>query len=102
METEFNNYVAQKDQEIQKEQVALQNMANEELFVMNNTINDAIATFIAKYNQEKKFAMILLSQGDIPNDGATTLGNPVVAADPSLDITNDVLAGLNAEYNASK
>lgn len=102
MEIEYNQYVAQKDQELQQEQVKMQNTANEELLVMNNTINDAINTFIVKYNKEKKFAMILLSQGDIPNDGATNLGTPVLTADPALDITTDVLAGLNAEYKASK
>jgi outer membrane protein len=102
MEAEYNQYVATKDQELQQEQIKMQNTANEELLVMNNTINDAINTFIVKYNQEKKFAMILISQGDIPNDGATNLGAPVLTADPSLDITSDVLAGLNAEYNASK
>lgn len=102
MEVEYNQYVATKDQELQQEQIKMQNTANEELLVMNNTINDAINTFIVKYNQEKKFAMILISQGDIPNDGATNLGTPVLTADPSLDITSDVLAGLNAEYNASK
>lgn len=102
MEAEYNKYVAQKDQEIQEEQIKLQNITNEELLVMNNTVNDAINTFITKYNQEKKFAMILISQGDIPNDGATNIGTPVLTADPSLDITTDVLTGLNAEYNASK
>ena len=101
-ELEYNQYVAKKDQELQQEQIKMQNTANEELLVMNNTVNDAINTFIAKYNQEKKYAMILISQGDIPNDGATNLGNPVLTADPSLDITDDVLAGLNAEYNATK
>lgn len=102
MEVEYNQYLAQKDQEIQQEQAKMQNTANEELLVMNNTVNDAINTFIVKYNQEKKFAMILLSQGDIPNDGATNLGNPVLTANPALDITADVLAGLNAEYKATK
>ena len=102
MEAEYNQYLAQKDQEIQQEQAKMQATANEELLVMNNTVNDAINTFIAKYNQEKKFAMILLTHGDIPNDGATNLGAPVLTADPSLDITADVLAGLNAEYKASK
>lgn len=102
MEVEYNQYVAQKDKELQQEQLKMQNTANEEILVMNNTINDAINTFIVKYNQEKKYAMILMSQGDIPNDGATNLGTPVLTADPSLDITADVLAGLNAEYKASK
>ena len=101
-ELEYNQYVAKKDQELQQEQIKMQTTANEELLVMNNRVNDAINTFIAKYNQEKKYAMILISQGDIPNDGATNLGNPVLTADPSLDITDDVLAGLNAEYKATK
>ena len=90
-EIEFTNYANQKNNEI-----------NEELLVMNNQINDAIATFVAKYNKEKQYAMILLSQGDANDDGIVTLGTPVLTADPSLDITNDVLAGLNAEYIASK
>ena len=102
LETEYNTFLSQKDQEIAQEQLALQNTYNEEMFVMNNLVNDAINTFIQKYNAEKGYAMILISQGDIPEDGATTLGTPVLTADPSLDITSDVIAGLNDEYNATK
>ncbi len=80
-EIEFNNYAAQKQQEIQEEQV-----------VMMNQLGDAIQTFIAKYNEEKQYAMILTNTG----------GAPVITADASLDITDDVLAGLNEEYIASK
>ena len=90
-EIEFTNYANLKNNEI-----------NEELLVMNNQINDAIGTFVAKYNAEKKYAMILVSQGDVPGDGIVTLSAPVLTADPSLDITNEVLAGLNEEYIASK
>ena len=80
-EADFNAYAAQKQQEIQEEQM-----------VMMNQIGDAIKTYIEKYNQEKKYAMILTSQG----------GTPVLTADPSLNITEDVIAGLNAEYIANK
>lgn len=80
-ETEFNTYAAQKQQEIQEEQM-----------VMMNQIGDAIKTYIEKYNAEKQYAMILTSQG----------GAPVITADPSLNITEDVIAGLNAEYIANK
>ena len=48
-ETEFNTYAAQKQQEIQEEQM-----------VMMNQIGDAIKTYIEKYNAEKKYAMILI------------------------------------------
>ena len=90
-EIEFNNYANQKNNEI-----------NEELLVMNNQINDAIVTFVKKFNEENKYAMILLSQGDLDGDGMVTLSAPVLTADPSLDITDEVLAGLNEEYIATK
>ncbi len=80
-EIEFNNYAAQKQQEINEEQV-----------VMMNQLGDAIQTFITKYNEEHKYAMILTNSG----------GAPVIAADPSLDITEAVLAGLNEEYIKTK
>ena len=80
-ELEFNNYAAQKDQEIQEEQV-----------VMMNQLGDAIQTFINNYNEEKQYAMILTNSG----------GAPVITADKTLDITDDVLAGLNEEYIKSK
>ena len=80
-EIDFNNYAAQKQQEIQEEQV-----------VMMNQLGDAIQTFITKYNEEKQYAMILTNSG----------GAPVITADASLDITEDVLAGLNEEYIKTK
>ena len=80
----FNQYATQKQQEIAEEQQ-----------VMMNQIADAIKTFIDEYNAEKGYAMILTTQGDI-------LPAPVVTADPSLDITDDLLEGLNAAYVKSK
>jgi len=80
-EQEFNNYAAQKQQEIQEEQV-----------VMMNQLGDAIKTFLDKYNVDKQYAMILTNNG----------GAPVITADITLDITEDVLAGLNDEYIKTK
>ena len=80
-EIDFNNYAAQKQQEINEEQV-----------VMMNQLGDAIQTFINKFNEEKQYAMILTNSG----------GAPVITADPALDITDDVLAGLNEEYIKTK
>ena len=80
-ELEFNNYAAQKQQEINEEQV-----------VMMNQLGDAIQTYLTKYNEEKQFAMILINSG----------GAPVITANAALDITDDVLAGLNEEYIKSK
>lgn len=80
-EAEFNNYAAQKQAEIQEEQV-----------VMMNQLADAIKTFLDKYNEEKQYAMIITNNG----------GAPVITADQTLNITEDVLAGLNEEYIKSK
>ena len=80
-ELEFNNYAAQKQQEIQEEQV-----------VMMNQLGDAIQTFINKFNEEKQYAMIITNSG----------GAPVITADPNLDVTEAVLAGLNEEYIKTK
>ena len=60
----------------------------EEEAVMMRRVMDAIQTYITKYNQEKGYALIL--------------SVPVLAGDPSLNITQDVLAGLNEEYIKSK
>ncbi len=83
-QAEFQQYAAKKQQEI-----------NEEMAVMQNQIADAIKSFIDGYNAEKEYAMIIATQGDI-------LPAPVVAADPDLDITSDLLAGLNAAYVKEK
>ena len=80
-EIEFNNYAAQKQQEIQEEQV-----------VMMNQLGDAIQTFLDNYNKEKQYAMIITNSG----------GAPVITADPELDITEDVIAGLNEQYIKTK
>ena len=80
-ELEFNNYAAQKQQEINEEQV-----------VMMNQLGDAIQTYLTKFNEEKQYAMILTNSG----------GAPVITADPALDVTEAVLAGLNEEYIKTK
>ena len=80
-ELEFNNYAAQKQQEIQEEQV-----------VMMNQLGDAIKTFLDSYNAEKQYAMIITNSG----------GSPVITAGANLDITEDVLTRLNEEYIKTK
>ena len=83
-QAEFQNYALQKEQEI-----------NEEQAVMMNQLADAINTYIQKLNEEKQYALVLTTQGDI-------LSAPVVAGDASLDITDAVIAGLNEEYVKTK
>lgn len=86
-QVEFQNWVAQKEQEIQ-----------EENFVMTNQINNDIQKFVTKFNEDKDYAMILANQGDISG----IINFPVLVADPSLDITDAIIKGLNEEYIKSK
>ena len=60
----------------------------EEEAVMMRRVMDVIQTYITKYNEDKGYALIL--------------SVPVLAGDPSLNITQDILAGLNEEYIKSK
>ena len=80
-QADFNEYANQKNNEVIEEQT-----------VMMNQIADAIKTFIDKYNEDKKYTMILTNQS----------GVPVITADPSLDITDDVIAKINEEYIKEK
>ena len=80
----FNNYAAQKEQEMAEEQQ-----------VMMNQIADAIKTFIDKFNEEHKYAMIIATQGAL-------LPTPISCGDPDLDITDALLEGLNSEYVKNK
>jgi outer membrane protein len=83
-QNEFQQFAAQKQQEIAEEQQ-----------VMMNQLADAIHSYLVKYNEDKQFAMILTTQGNI-------LPAPVAVADTDLDVTDDILTGLNAEYVKSK
>ena len=80
-EAEFNNFANQTNNEIMEEQT-----------VMMNQLADAIKTYLDKYNAEKQYAMILTNQG----------GAPVITGAAYLDITDEVLAGLNEEYVKNK
>ena len=83
-QADFQNYAAQKQQEI-----------NEEQSVMMNQIADAIKTFVDKYAEEQGFAMVLTTQGEV-------LPAPVVTGNSDLDITQAIIDGLNEEYVKEK
>ena len=85
----------QQQQDYQQYVVRKQNEMAEEQQVMMNQIANAIQEFVNEYNAEKGYAMIIATAGSI-------LATPVVTADPKLDITEDLLAGLNAAYIKTK
>ena len=80
----FQQYAAQKQQEMAEEQQ-----------VMLNQIADAIKTWLDEFNAEKKYALIISTQGAV-------LPAPIATGDPELDITDEILEGLNAAYVKTK
>ena len=57
-----------------------------------NQIMDAIQTFVTAYNESKGYAMILANQ----------TAAPIMTANSGLDITDEIIAGLNEEYIKNK
>ena len=88
---------AEKQQQtLLQRQQDLQNLASqkqaelmEENEVMMNQVMDAITTYLERYNETHNFAAILTTS-------ATT--NVVIVGNPALDITAEIVEGLNSEY----
>lgn len=57
----------------------------------NNALRDSIQHYLASYNKDKKYALILSKAGD-----------NILYADKAYDITNEVIAGLNKAYKPAK
>ena len=53
----------------------------------NTALRDSIQHFLAKYNKDKKYSLILSKAGD-----------NLLYADKAFDITSEVIAGLNKAY----
>lgn len=88
------------EEKLQKEEQELMNYGRnmegtmqEEQAVLMNKISNAVKEYITKFNETKKYALILNS------NSMTTV---VLAGDPALDITNEVVEGLNKEYETAQ
>lgn len=91
---------AEKEENLQRTQQTLMQYRDnllaelsEEEQVMLNNINHNIQEFIKEYNAEKNYTLILSTNA---MTGTVLLGHP------SLDITMDVVAGLNKKHAESK
>ena len=81
---EFQQFGQQKQNELaEAQQVILNNIAN------------AVMEYVKKYNATHNYSVILSTQGNL-------LSQPVVTAAESLNITSELIEGLNAEYQANK
>ena len=57
----------------------------------NKALADSVHNYLAQFNKDKKYAMILAKSGD-----------NILYADKSLDITNEVIKGMNKAYKGMK
>ena len=82
LEKKQQSFVQHRDKEM--------NELAEQEQVMLNKIHYNITEYLKEFNSDYRFKIIL----------STTSGGPVMNADPSLDITQIVLEGLNKKYAA--
>jgi outer membrane protein len=84
-----NNSLQQRQANLQNEAAQKQQELAEESQVLLNQVMFAIQQYLEEYNQEHNFAAILTT---------TAASNVVIVGAPALDITQEIVEGLNAEY----
>ncbi len=82
-----------REQELQSLSQQKQMEMQEEQQVLFRRVMDALDKYLLKYNEDKKYALILNTSG------AT---NTILKGDSTLNITSSVVNGLNEEYVATK
>mgnify|MGYP006329720565 FL=1 len=85
----MQNSLLQRQQELQNYSQQKQIEMGEEEAVMINKVMDAIKTYVKKYNETHQYSLILTTS-------STT--QVVLEGNPALDITQNVVTGLNEEY----
>ncbi|MBQ0078052.1 MAG: OmpH family outer membrane protein [Bacteroidales bacterium] len=88
---ELQQYAAQKQNEFQQYAAQKQNELAEEQQVTLNNIANAIKEYVDVFRVENGYSLILSTQGDL-------LPAPVATADSTFDVTDAIIAGLNAKY----
>jgi outer membrane protein len=79
----------QREKDLNEEYSKIMSQLGEEEAVMSRKVVDAVQTYVKKYNVDKKYSLIL--------NAAT-----IIVGAPSMDITSEILNGLNQEYIANK
>lgn len=82
LERKGNDFETQRQQKLGE--------LSEEEQVLTNQVIHSVTEYIAKFNAGYRYKMILSTSGNVP----------ILHADPALNITKEVLDGLNAEYAA--
>lgn len=91
LEQNARQFEAQASEEVAQLQQTLTSQLLEKEAAGTQEINNRLKAYIKEYNQDKGFTYVLAYSSEA---GGILLG------DPALDITADVVVGLNAEYRA--
>ena len=79
-----------QDADLQALQQRLGSEFQAETDKFNKALRDSIQHYLAAYNKDKKYSLILSKAGD-----------NILYADKACDITNEVIAGLNKAYKST-
>ena len=79
--------IENQQRSLQELQARLENELATETAKFNEALRDSLQNFLKAYNKDKKFDLILSKAGD-----------NILIANKSLDITQDVINGLNKRY----
>ena len=83
--------IQRQQQSLQELSARLENELASETNKYNEALRDSLQHFLATYNKDKKFDLILTKQGD-----------NILYAAKRFDITNDVINGLNKRYKSTR
>jgi outer membrane protein len=89
---ERQQQLAMEQQEIMQLRDQMSANLAEEQQVMNRQIMDKIITYLSEFNKDGRYQFIF----------STTFGGNILYATDSMDITNEVINGLNAQYKKEK
>ena len=82
--------IERQQRDLQELQARLENELANETATYNDGLRDSLQHFLAKYNKDKKYDLILTKQGD-----------NILYAAKRFDITADVINGLNKRYKST-
>lgn len=80
------NSLASMQEKAQKNMASLQSNFEKSALQAQQAVNDSIQAFVKEYNKTRGYDAILLK-------------NATIYINPDLDITNEIVEGLNAKYN---
>ena len=82
--------IQRQQNDLQELQARLENELASETAKFNEALRDSLQNFLKSYNEDKKFDLILSKAGD-----------NILMGNKKLDITQDVINGLNKRYKPS-